>query len=96
MIKRHHHPPPLALLAGCKWYVIRDGELVTLRPVELRQAHGTRECVHCDQAANAYCASCRRAVCWEGECFPVHAKDHAEWLENRVGWTKVVCGAGQG
>lgn len=87
MGKPHAHPS--FALIGDKWYMVLHGEVVALRPVELRQAHGTRECVHCGQLASGYCHSCRRAVCWEGDCFPQHALDHSEWREKRVGWTPV-------
>jgi hypothetical protein len=40
-------PHPSFTLIGGKWYMTLNGEVITVRPIELAQARGTAECVHC-------------------------------------------------
>lgn len=76
-------PHPSFVLIGGKWYMTLNGEVVTVRPVELAEARGTAECVHCSRSCGHYCRSCRRAVCETN--FDIHCKDHAA---RNAQWTR--------
>jgi hypothetical protein len=76
-------PHPSFTLIGGKWYMTLNGEVITVRPIELAQARGTAECVHCALSCDHYCRSCRRAVCETD--FEVHRDDHTD---QNATWTR--------
>lgn len=61
-----------------------NGEVITVRPIELAQARGTAECVHCSLDCGHYCRSCRRAVC-EADFAGMHRDDHDA---RNAAWTR--------
>lgn len=54
-----------------------------VRPVELAEARGTGECVHCSAQTGTYCRSCRQPLCPPD--LEVHVVDHREWHRR---WTR--------
>lgn len=80
-----HHT--FVLVGGERWYAVIDGEIVSVRPVELAESRGTGTCVHCQGECRSYCKSCRKPVC-SGD-FDVHRGDHDP--EDRTAtWTRTA------
>ena len=78
-----HHS--FVLVGGERWYVVVDGQINGVRPVELGESRGAGTCVHCQQECQSYCKSCRKPVC-AGD-FDVHVGDHNP--ADRIGtWTQ--------
>lgn len=78
-----HHT--FVLVSGERWYAVIDGEIVSVRPVELAESRGTGTCVHCQQECRSYCRSCRTPVC--AVDLVMHIGDHNP-TDRTVTWTQ--------